>query len=75
MKKLLKGIVTLVSLLLVGVLSVIDIAMEIMYQLVKAIRKGYKYMVTSYINMIASLCKDDKTWDKLFSKLKVEKAA
>ena len=71
MTKLLKGIVTLLSLIIMGALSVIDIAIEIIYQLVRLFKRGYKYMITSYINSVASLCNNDKVWDKLISKVKV----
>ena len=73
-KKFSKGVLSLFLVIMMGVLTIIEIAIEVLYQIVRLIRRGYKYLTNVILRKIEPVyknkmelktCKDVETEDDI----------
>ena len=55
--KFLKGLLTLGLLVVMGILSVMEIWLEVVYQIVRLIKRGFGYITGEFVKLIGSLYK------------------
>lgn len=47
-----KGLLTVILLIVMGALGIIEIGIEVVYQLVRLIKRGYEYAVNAFLDYI-----------------------
>lgn len=52
LNKILKGLLTAVLLVVMGILNIIEIGIELIYQLVRLVRRGFNYLMIRFIEVI-----------------------
>lgn len=52
LNKILKGLLTAVLLVVMGILNIIEIGIELIYQLVRLVRRGFNYLMIRFIDVI-----------------------
>ena len=60
--KILKGLLSVVFIMVTGALAVIEIGIEMMYQLMKLIKHGYRYICDQYLKTIEPVYDDKLKW-------------
>lgn len=59
LKKFGKGLLTCILIIIAGGLNIIEIGIEIIYQIVYSIKRGYGYMMAKFLKIIPPIvCKD-----------------
>ena len=62
LKKVMKGLLSVVLIIVMGVLSVIEIGIELIYQIVRLIKRGYGYLTESILKTIEPIYKGRLTF-------------
>lgn len=52
-----KGLLTVILLIIMGALGIIEIGIEVVYQLVRLIKRGYEYAVNAFLKSIEPIYK------------------
>ena len=60
--KFLKGILSVVLVMVIGILAIIEIGIEVVYQLVKIIRNGYRYITDLILKKIEPIYGNRIAW-------------
>lgn len=58
LKKFLKGLLTVTLIIIVGGFNVIEIGIEIMYQLVRLLKRGFTYIEDQFIALVSRIYKN-----------------
>lgn len=58
-----KGLLTCILIIVVGGFNIVEIGIEIVYQLIRMFRRGYGYIMRMFLKMIKPLYKDKELVD------------
>lgn len=51
-KKIAKGLLSLILTIIMGGLSILEIAIEVVYQIVRLVKRGYGYLLETFLKMV-----------------------
>lgn len=51
-KKIAKGLLSLILTIIIGGLSILEIAIEVVYQIIRLVKRGYGYLLEVFLKMV-----------------------